>query len=161
MLPGPDLLEQDAPGRARLLGLVAAGLLLAIAAGAAAVRSSLPPTPLTVQLSSLDGSALVGESFVRLQVQLQSTGAQGLGDARLTVAGATGRGLHRPGFDDQGRLTVQVDVTPDCATVAAGVPPGTLDLRVRDEDGGRRLVQLDVPTEGRLERLVRYRCRSA
>jgi hypothetical protein len=138
----------------------AAVLFALLVVGGTVLRSTLPPPPLQVALASLDGSALAGDSFVRLQVQLRGQGVQALGDVRLTVAGVTQRGLHAQAFDDDGRVTVQVDVTPACAALAGGVRPGSLHVQVRDTSGATRMLQLPVPTRGSLERLLRYRCRT-
>lgn len=158
MAQGAELLDDGAHGRPRRVVAAGAALLAVLVAAGAALRSTLPPPPLQVALASLDGSALDGDSFVRLQVQLRGQGVRGLGDVQLTVAGVTERGLHPDVFDDDGRMTVQVDVTPACPEVAGGVRPGSLDLQVRDVDGALRRLQLPVPTRGSLERLLRYRC---
>ena len=154
-----DELLDDADERTRRLAALGAGLLLVVLAGGAALRSALPPAPPSVGLAGLSGSALDGESFVRLNLSLRAEGVRQLGDARLTVAGATARGQHPPAFDRRGRMTLQVDVTPACADVAAGATSGRLDLALRDEQGRSRQVRLDVPADGPLERLLRYRCR--
>ena len=156
-----ELLVDDASDRTRRVAVAGVVLLLGLAAGGAALRSTLPPEPLDVALASVSGTALQGESFVRLQLKLRSSGAQALGGAALTVAGTTQSGSHPPAFDGDGRLTVQVDVTPACEAVAAGVGTGQLDLEVRDDAGELRALRLDVPSAGRLERLLRYRCRTA
>lgn len=150
----------DDGGRARGRRAVAAGIALAVAlvVGGALVRSTLPPPPLSVSLAGLDGSALAGDSFVRLHLRLDLQGVRALDDVRLTVAGVTQRGLHPDGLHDDAAV-VQVDVTPVCpdAGLDRGLP-GRLEVQVRDSAGDTRRVQLDVPTAGRLERLVRYRC---
>lgn len=159
MADAADLLVDDAPDRTRRVVVVGVVLLLAVAAGATAVRSTLPPEPLDVAVASVSGTALQGDSFVRVHLHLRARGAQGLGEAAFTVAGTTQRGQHPPAFDDQGRMVLQVDVTPACSAVGADVGAGLLDLQVRDETGDTRHLQLDVPSSGQLERLVRYRCR--
>jgi hypothetical protein len=153
-----DVLVDDAPRRLRRLGAAGGGLLLALVAGGAALRSTLPPPPLEVRLVGLSGTALQGESFVRFHVTLEETGARDLQDALLTVGGTTQRGQHPTAFDS-GRLTVQVDVTPSCAAVRDGVSAGVLDLRLHDASGDARRVQVEVPADAQLERLLRYRCR--
>ena len=154
-----ELLEDDAPSRARWVAAVALVLLVALVGGGAALRSSLPPPPLEVRVAELAGSALDGESFVRLHVLLQGSGVDSLGDARLTYAGTSGRGLHPVAFDGNGRMTVQVDLTPACPPAVGA--PASLDLSVRDDDGRDRQLRVDVPEGTPLERLVRYRCRTA
>ena len=151
------MLVDDAPRRLRRLGAVGGGLLLALVAGGAALRSTLPPPPLEVRVAGLSGTALRGESFIRLHVTLEQSGARDLEDAVLTVAGTTQRGQHPLAFDD-GRLTVQVDVTPTCTALADDLPAGVLDLRLHDASGDAREVRLDLPSDGQLERLLRYRC---
>lgn len=153
-----DELVDDATDRARRLAATAAGLLLVVLLGATALRSTLPPPPVTVDLAGVSGSALDGESFVRLHLSLRSDGVSDLGTAQLTVAGATQRGQHLSD-DGQGHLRLQVDVTPVCADVAAGRTAGQLDLDLRDELGRTRQVRLAVPADGPLDRLLRYRCR--
>ena len=125
-----------------------------------ALRATLPPPPLDVRVADLAGSALDGESFVRLHLQLQGSGVDALGDARLTYGGTSGRGLHPASFDGSDRMTVQVDLTPDCALAGASAP-ASLDLEVRDAEGRDRLLRVGVPDGTPLERLVRYRCRTA
>lgn len=155
-----DELADDGGDRVRRLAAVAAALLLALLAGGAALRSTLPPAPLSVGLAGLSGSALEGESFVRLNLSLQARGVRDLGEARLTVAGASSRGQRLSAVDAEGRTTLQVDVTPACAQVAAGHTSGELELSLRDEQGQPRRVRLSVPADGPLERLLRYRCRT-
>jgi hypothetical protein len=152
-----DVLVDDAPRRLRRLGMVGGALLVAVVAGGAALRSTLPPPPLEVRVTGVSGTALRGESFVRLHVTLEESGAQQLEDAVLTVAGTTQRGQHGAAFDD-GRLTVQVDLTPACASLQQDLAPGVLDLRLLDASGDARRVQLEVPAGDQLERLLRYRC---
>jgi hypothetical protein len=156
---GPDLLGDDAGGRTRAVVVVAGLLTLAVVLGGALVRAAAPPVPLAVEVAALDGSALAGDSFVRLHLQLRAQGASTLGDARLTVAGTSQRGVHRGRFDGRGRLTVQVDLTPTCGMVGQGVDGGSLDLGLRDSTGAERELRVPVPPSPRLERLVRYRCR--
>jgi len=58
------------------------------------------------------------------------------------------------------RLHVQFEAEGASGLVAEDLlPTGSLAVQVRDSEGQRRLVELPVPTEGQLERLVRYRCR--
>ena len=153
-----DELVDDAAQRSRRLGALAVGLLVLLVAGGAVLRSTLPPPPLAVDLAGLSGSTLDGDSFVRLNLALQTTGARELGDARLTIAGATQLGQHPTRFDGDGRMTLQVDVTPTCTQVAEGVGAGRLDLSLQDAQGRARQVRLEVPAQGSLERLLRYRC---
>ena len=154
-----DVLVDDAPRRTLRLGVVGGGLLLALVAGGAALRSTLPPPELDVRLAGVSGTALRGESFVRLHVGVEHSGARGLEDAVLTVAGTTQRGSYPATFDDDdGRLTVQVDLAPVCASVQGDVAAGVLELRVLDTSGDARDVTLSIPADARLERLLRYRC---
>lgn len=152
-----DVLVDDAPHRLRRLGLAGGALLLALVAGGAALRSTLPPPPLQVAVAGLTGTALQGESFVRLHLTLEASGARRLDDAVLTVAGTTQRGQHPSRFDGD-RATVQVDVTPVCASLRQDPAAGVLDLRLRDDAGAAREVRLALPADPRLERLLRYRC---
>ena len=153
-----DVLVDDEPRRTIRLGVVGGGLLLTLVAGGAALRSTLPPPALDVRLAGVSGTALRGESFVRLHVGVEHSGARGLEDAVLTVAGTTQRGSYPAAFDDDGRLTVQVDLAPVCASVQGDVAAGVLELRVLDESGDARQVALRIPADDRLERLLRYRC---
>ena len=152
-----DVLVDDAPRRLRRLGVVAGGLLVAVLGGAAALRSTLPPPPLEVELAGLSGTALRGESFVRLHLTLEASGARDLEEAVLSVAGTSRRGQHPTAFVD-GRLTVQLDLVPTC-TAPQDVAGGRLDLRLHDASGDARDVQLALPADAQLERLLRYRCR--
>ena len=154
-----DELVDDAAERVRLLGALGVGLLLLVLAGGAVLRSALPPPPLAVSVADLSGSTLDGDSFVRLNLSLQASGARDLDGASLTIAGSTQRGQHPTRFDGDGRVTVQVDVTPACASIVGGVGAGTLDLSLHDAQGRARQVRLEIPAEGSLERLLRYRCR--
>ena len=149
------MLVDDAPSRLRRVAAVGGLLLVVLVAGAAALRSTLPPPPLEVRLTGVSGTALRGESFIRLHLTLEQSGARDLDDAVLTIAGTTQRGQH-PGVFDDGRTTVQVDITPQCA--ARQPEPGVLDLRLHDASGEARQVSLGVPADGQLERLLRYRC---
>jgi len=153
-----DVLVDDAPGRLRRLGAVVVGVLVALVAGGAALRSTLPPPPPDVRLTGLSGSALRGDSFLRLHLTLEASGARELEDAVLSVAGTTQRGRHPTAFDG-GRVTVQVDLVPDCASVQGDLAAGVLDLRLHDTSGNARQVQVEVPADAQLERLLRYRCR--
>ncbi|CAA9341518.1 MAG: hypothetical protein AVDCRST_MAG07-2398 [uncultured Frankineae bacterium] len=154
-----DELVDDAAERSRRLGALAVGLLVLVLGGGAALRSTLPPPPLAVDLADLSGSTLAGDSFVRVNLSLRASGARDVGDARLTMAGATSRGQHPSRFDGDGRMTVQVDLTPACARLADGIGPGRLDLSLHDAQGRARQVRVAVPAEGSLDRLLRYRCR--
>lgn len=153
-----DVLVDDAPRRTLRLGVVVGGLLLTLVAGAAALRSTLPPSALDVRLAGLSGTALRGESFVRLHVGLEQSGVRRLEDAVLTVAGSTQRGSYPAAFDDDGRLTVQVDLAPACASVQDDIAAGVLELSVVDESGDGRQVAVRIPADDRLVRLLRYRC---
>ncbi len=152
------MLVDDAPSRLRRVAAVGGALLLALVAGATALRSTLPPPPLDVRLAGVSGTALRGESFIRLHLTLEQSGARDLDDAVLTIAGTTQRGQHATAFDD-GRTTVQVDITPQCAGPQPDLATGVLDLRLHDASGDAREVTLGVPADGQLERLLRYRCR--
>lgn len=159
MAAGAELLTDDAARRTRQVVGAGAALLVLVVAGGAALRSTLPPPPLGVALSGLTGSALDGESFVRLDLSLRLSGVDALGDSELTVAGTTSRGL-RLVRDDRDRARLQVDVTPDCGQVEAGATGGQLVLRVEDSAGDPRSLVVDVPADGPLDRLLRYRCRT-
>jgi ribonuclease PH len=152
------MLHDDAPERGRRLAAVAAALLVLVVVGGAVVRSRLPPRPLEVSVASVSGTALQGDGFVRVLLALQAQGARDLAEAELTVAGSRELGRHPAEFDGRGRMTVQVDVTPSCAAVAAGIAPGQLALDVRDESGRRQRVVLVLPPEGPLERLLHHPC---
>ena len=155
------MLEADPGSGRRALALVGALLLVLVATGVV-VRQG-PPPPLTLTVEQLEGSALSHQSFVRLWIRLAAVGASGVDGVRLQGAGADSPGQHPRTFDGDGRVTVQVDLIPRCdapfvGTPASALPDGTLAVRVRDIDGQERTFQLPVPTEGPLERLVRYRC---
>lgn len=154
----PDLLDDAASDRARWPWALGGVLLLAAVTCGAAVRSALPPPPLAVALTHLDGTTLSGDSFVRLHVQLRTSGVRTLGDVRLTLGGTTQRGVSPRGLDDDGRTTVQVELSPACGTVTVGVGTGLLEVELRDDEGRDRTVRLDVPTDPRLQRLLRYPC---
>ncbi len=154
------MLEADPGSGRRALALVGALLLVLVATGV--VVRKTPPPPLTLTVEQLEGSALSHQSFVRLWIRLAAVGASRVDGVRLNVAGVEQPGQHPRTLDD-GRVTVQIDLTPRCDELSVGtpsgsLPEGTLDVVVRDVDGQERLVQLPVPTEGPLERLVRYRC---
>ena len=155
------MLEAD-PGSGRRAPALVGALLLVLVAAGVVVRQG-PPPPLTLTVEQLEGSALSHQSFVRLWIRLATVGASEVDGVRLQVAGADSPGQHPRTLDGDGRVTVQVDLVPRCEVPAVGIPSealpdGTLDVRVRDIDGQERTVQLPVPTEGPLERLVRYRC---
>ncbi len=156
---GAELLTDDAARRTRQVVGAAVALLALVVGGGAALRSTLPPPPLAVALSDLTGSALDGESFVRLDLSLRLSGVDALADGELTVAGTTASGL-RLVRDGDDRARVRVDLTPDCAQVDAGATGGELTLRLQDADGDPRSLLVDVPADGPLERLLRYRCRT-
>lgn len=152
------MLDADPP-RASPILIVAGVLLLAMITTSVFLRDR-PPAPLRLDVEQLVGSALRDESFVRLHVQLEAEGASGLGQVRLRLAGADARGRGPSRFDDSGRATVQVDFIPRCGQVSpVALPTGLLAISVRDSTGKPRLLELPVPTEGQIERLVRYRCR--
>lgn len=139
--------------------LVAAGVALLVLAGAAStLRDERPAGRLEVSLEGLDGSALRGEQFVRLNLGVLAEGAAELGEVRLSLSGASVLGQSVDGLDGDGRATVQVDLVPPCPAALEGYVDGTLDVTVVDRAGRSRLVQLDLPDDGPLERLVRYRC---
>lgn len=152
-----DVLVDDAARRSRRLAAIGGALLLAVVAGAAALRSTLPPPPLELRLAGVTGTALQGEGFVRLNLTLEQSGVRELQEAVLTVAGTSERGL-RPTTVGDDSMTVQIDVSPPCASLRPGLPPGVLDLRLRDAAGDLRQVSVDVPADAELERLLRYRC---
>lgn len=156
-----EVLDADPVSGRQALAVVVV-LVLALVGGAALLRRS-PPEPVTVSLERLNGSALSDESFVRLYLRLSAEGAGEIDAVRLRIAGADQLGQHPRRFDEDGRVTVLIDLTPRCPGPGQVLPagpflPGTLDLQLRDAAGDRRLVQLDVPSEGPLERLIRYRC---
>ena len=155
------MLDAD-PHDSRRALVVGACLVAALLAAGGLVKAQ-PPTPLSIRLERVEGSALAEDSFVRLQVGIRATDAGGLrlGEVRLRLAGAQGLGTHEARFDARGRAVVQVDLTPRCPEVVGtpdGLPDGSLDLEVRDGAGATRRLSLPVPPEGQLERLVRYRC---
>lgn len=131
--------------------------MLGLLAGATALRSTLPPPRLEVRVVGVSGTALRDESFVRLHVTVEQSGARDLEDAVLTVAGMRQRGSHPSTFDD-GRTTVQVDLTPDCGAPQQDLGAGVLELRLHDTQGDARQVRLEVPADAALGRLLRYRC---
>ncbi len=138
--------------------VVAAGVL-ALTVGVLAVLRDGPPAPLQVRVESLDGSALRGETFVRLQLDVRTEGAAELGEVRLLLAGVRALGLSPDGLDD-GRATVQVDLVPACPRAVTELAAAALEVTVVDDAGRDRTVLVDLPDDGPLERLVRYRCSS-
>ena len=152
-----DVLVDDAPGRTRRLAVVGGALLLALVAGAALLRSTLPPPPVELRLAEVTGTALQGDSFVRLDLRLEQSGVRDLEEAVLTVAGTVERGQRPTTFSD-GRMTVQIDVSPPCAALLPSAAPAVLDLRLHDEAGDLRQVAVDVPVDEEFQRLLRYRC---
>lgn len=150
----------DVVPRGRLpWGPLAAGAgLLALLVGVVLVLPEGPPGPLAVRVLSLDGSALRGEAFVRLQLGVQADGARELGEVRMALAGSSSLGQSPEGLDDDGRATVQVDLVPPCPLDPADLARGTLQLTVVDDGGASRQVEVPLPRGGPLERLVRYRC---
>ena len=152
-----DVLVDDAARRSRRLAAVGGAVLLTLVGGAAALRSTLPPPPLELRLAGVTGTALQGESFVRLNLTLEQSGVQDLEEAVLTVAGTTERGL-RPTTVADGRMTVQIDVSPPCAALLPGLAPGVLALRLTDAAGERRQVAVHVPADEQLVRLLHHRC---
>ncbi len=152
-----DVLVDDAPRRTRTLVVVGGALLLALGAGAALLRSTLPPPRVELRLAGVTGTALQGDSFVRLNLALEQSGVRDLDEAVLTVAGTVERG-QRPTTVTDGRMTVQIDVSPPCASLLQGAAPAVLDLRLRDQAGDLRQVAVDVPLDEEFQRLLRYRC---
>ena len=152
-----DVLVDDAPSRTRRLAVVGGALLLALVAGGALLRSTLPPPPVELRLAEVTGTALQGDSFVRLNLRLEQSGVRDLQEAVLTVAGTVERGS-RPSTVSDGRMTVQIDVSPPCASLLQSAGPAVLDLRLHDEAGDLRQVAVDVPVDEEFQRLLRYRC---
>ena len=152
-----DVLVDDAGRRWRSSAAVGGAVLLALVVGAAALRGTLPPPPLELRLEGVTGTALQGESFVRLNVALEQSGVRDLEEAVLTVAGSRERGL-RPTTVGDGRMTVQIDVSPPCASLVPDLAPGVLALRLHDDAGELRQVTVAIPADEQLERLLRYRC---
>ena len=151
-----DVLAVEPSGRVSRARAVALGLLLGAVVAGAVLRDE-EPAPLQVSLVSLDGSALRGDSFVRLQLGLRADGARALDQVRLVLADASAPGLSPHGLD-QGRATVQVDLVPTCPQAMQAVPDASLEVRVVDTEDRSRTVRLPLPDDGPLERLVRYRC---
>ena len=146
------------PSRRALVAAAVALLLL----GAATVRRDGPPVPLQVRLASLDGSALRGESFVRLQVGLNIEGARQLDGARMLLAGTNALGLSPDGLSPDGltdgEATVQVDLVPPCPQSLQAYVDAVLAVTLVDDAGESREVRLALPDDGPFERLVRFRC---
>ena len=138
--------------------LVAGAVVLLLVAAGALLRDG-PPGPLQVRLASLDGSALRGEAFVRLQLGVQVDGARELGEVRLVLAGTSALGLSPGGLAD-GRATVQVDLVPPCPQALQAYVDAALDVTVVDRAGRSRDVRLALPDAGPLARLGRFRCAS-
>ena len=152
-----DVLVAEPSRRVSRRGSTLVLTLLVGAVAAGAVLREGPAAPLQVSLVSLDGSALQGESFVRLQLGVRADGARALGQVRLLLAGTSAPGLSPDGLDG-GRATVQVDVVPTCPLAEQAVGDASLEVGVVDEDGRARTVRLPLPDDGPFERLVRYRC---
>jgi len=163
---GPDVLDAERPAqhwpaalasrRTRWLGGLAVALLLVVAT---AVLTT-PPAPLRVQLAQVDGSALRGDSFLRLQLQLRGSGVTRLDEVNLRLAGRNSPGLSPRGFDRGGRAVVQVDVVPDCTTFP-DLRGSSLQVTVLDQQGRPHTTVLPLPVDGVVQRLVTYRCDTA
>ena len=137
-------------------------LALAVLALAAAVPTALglragPPEPFEVRLDSLDGSALHGEAFVRLQLDVRIRGARRLDVVRLQLGGTSALGLSPAGLAG-GRATVQVDLVPPCPGALATYVDAVLDVTATDGAGRSHRVRVALPDDGAFARLVRYRC---
>ena len=150
------MLVDDGSRRLRRLGPLLGGLLVALVGGAAALRSTLPPPPLAVGVAGVSGTALQGDTFLRLHITREAAGARDLDEAVLSIGGTREPGRHPTAFDD-GEMTVQVDLVPSCASLQP-LADGLLDLHLHDASGDAREVQLVLPADEQLERLLRYRC---
>lgn len=117
------------------------------------------PQPLRVRLARVDGSALRGDSFLRLQLRLQGSGVERLDEVSLRLAGSTSPGSSLRGFDGRGRADVQVDVVPDCPS--PDLAGSSVRVTVTDRQGRPRTTELPLPVDGVVERLVAYRCETA
>lgn len=149
----PDVLGEDRPGRPRALAL-AGGAVLLVGLAALALRPGPDRPPAQLRLTGIDGSALLGDSFVRFHVELRGSGIDRIQAVQLTSGASTSLGqVDRQG---DGRTSVQLDLVPDCTGTLGLVAP---QLEVKARAAGRdRLLLLDVPTDGAVGRLVRYRC---
>ena len=155
------LVAEPGTGPARQALAAAAGALLLLI-GAATVLRDGPPVPLEVRLASLDGSALRGESFVRLQLGVSVEGATQLDEARMVLAGTSALGLSPDGLSpdglSDGEATVQVDLVPPCPQSLQAYVDAVLAVTLVDDAGESREVRLALPDDGPFERLVRFRC---
>ena len=137
--------------------LVAAAVVLLLLLGAVTLLRDGPPVPLEVRLVSLDGSALRGESFVRLQLGVSVEGARQLGEVRMVLGGTSALGLSPDGLSG-GEATVQVDLVPRCPQSLQAYVDAVLAVTLVDDAGESREVRLALPDDGPFERLVRFRC---
>lgn len=147
------------PGTGPPRRALVAGVALLLLLSTALLLRDGPAVPVDVRLSSLDGSALRGESFLRLQLGMQVDGARELGEVRVVLAGTSALGLSPDGLSD-GEATVQVDLVPPCPQSLAAYVDAELAVTVVDDAGRSRAVRLALPDDGPFERLVRYRCAS-
>lgn len=154
----PDVLVAEPGSRPSRRALLGGAVVLLVLSGTVLLRDG-PPGPLVVRLASLDGSALRGESFVRLQLGVSVDGGSELAEVRLLLAGASALGLSPDGLVD-GEATVQVDLVPPCPQAVQEYVDAELEVVVLDEAGRSRTVRLALPDDGPLERLVRFRCAS-
>ena len=158
------LVAEPGTGPSRRVLVAAAVTLLAplLLLGAVALLRDGPPVPLEVRLSSLDGSALRGESFVRLQLGVSVEGARQLDEVRMVLGGTSALGSlpagRSPDGLTDGEATVQVDLVPPCPQSLQAYVDAVLAVTLVDDAGRSREVRLALPDDGPFERLVRFRC---
>lgn len=163
--PGAEVLDSTAPARparAGLAGWAAGGTALALVlAGTVALRPPGPAEGVALRLVEHSGSALDGQTFVRLYFSVAASGGDAevsavqvvLGDRRQDVVGPARIG-------DGGEALVLVDLVPQCPDAVRALAAGTLDVTYR-ADGGERVARLPLPVEGSLPRLMARRCAGA
>jgi len=161
---GPEVLDSVAPprpARSGLAGWLAGGTAVAlVVAGTVALR---PPgaTGVALRLVGHSGSALDGQTFVRVYFSVAASGGDAEVSAVQVVLGDRRQDVVAPGRIGDGRVAlVLVDLVPQCPDAVRALPTGTLDVTYR-AGGDERVARLPLPAEGSLPRLVARRCAGA
>jgi hypothetical protein len=154
-----DASDRTARLEATRSGWLAGGVaLVVLVAGLVGLRPADDGQPVHVRLVEHKGSALHGQSFLRLYFSLTATG----GDAELQEVSMSLGSVRQDGVaprlvDEGGEALVLVDVVPSCPDAVQGLPVGTLDVLFR-AGGSDQSVSLPLPLDGSLPRLVQRRC---
>ena len=159
--PGAEVLDSTAPARparSGVAGWAAGGTALALVlAGTVALR---PPGPEGVALRLVEhsGSALDGQTFVRVYFSVAASGGDAEVSAVQMVLGDRRQDVVAPArIGDGGEALVLVDVVPHCPDALRALPAGTLDVTFSAE-GDEQVAHLPLPVEGSLPRLMARRC---